>query len=84
MSVAQAHEPEVALVHYGAGLDVAALWHQDIHPQTLTDIVRQYPRLDFAEAFISLLQDQLQRKPNSYMKTLVNLGFYKKMLAVNF
>ncbi|QVK24861.1 hypothetical protein KHX94_13615 [Shewanella dokdonensis] len=84
IGVAQAHEPEVALIHYGAGLDVAALWHKDIHPKTLTEIVTTYPRLDFAEAFILLLKDQLKRKPESYMKTLIELGFYEKMLAVNF
>ncbi|MCH1921434.1 hypothetical protein L9G15_18580 [Shewanella sp. A3A] len=84
IGVAETKEPEIALIHYGAGLDVAALWHQDIHPETLHDIVRAYPRLDFAEAFIALLQDQIARKPHNYMKTLIDLGFYDKMLAVNF
>jgi len=80
-SVGIAHklDPEIALLHYGAGADVAALWISDIHKKTLSEVLSEYPRLDFKEGMSKLLSEQLSRKPTSYMKSLIQLGFLKKM-----
>ncbi len=80
-SVGIAHklDPEIALLHYGAGADVAALWISDIHKKTLSEVLSEYPRLNFKEGMSKLLSEQLSRKPTSYMKSLIQLGFLKKM-----
>jgi len=80
-SVGLAHklDPEVALLHYGAGLDVAGLWIKDIHPNTLTEVIETFPRLDFKEGMQALLKGQMERKPESYMKPFLELGFLKKI-----
>ncbi|WP_396588010.1 hypothetical protein [Bermanella sp. R86510] len=84
VGIAHKKDPEIALLHFGAGLDVAALWIKDIHPTTLQEIIAEHPRLDFVESFTALLEDQLERKPDSYMKTMIDLGFLKKMRTVPF
>lgn len=79
VGVAHKLDPEIALLHYGAGADVAALWISDIHKKTLTEVLEEYPRLDFKQGMIKLLSEQMDRKPNSYMAPLLALGFLKKI-----
>lgn len=85
-SVGVAHklDPEIALLHYGAGADVAALWIDDIHKKTLSEVLSEYPRLDFKEGMVKLIAEQVSRKPKSYMAPLVDLGFLKKIEKVPF
>ena len=85
-SVGKAHkmDPEIALLHFGAGADVAGLWINDIHKKTLSEIISEYPRLDFKQAFAKLLSEQVERKPESYMKPLLDLGFLKKIQEAPF
>lgn len=80
-SVGIAHkcDPEIALLHFGAGIDVAGLWINDIHKNTLEEIFNEYPRLDFNIEMVKLIKEQMRIKPNSYMKTMVDLGFLKKV-----
>lgn len=79
VGVAENKEPEVALVHYGAGADVIGLWVHDIHPQSLQEILEEQPREGFGHGMARLIEDQLARKPNSYMASMVRLGFLKKL-----
>lgn len=83
VGIAHKREPEIALVHFGAGADVAGLWIQDIHKKTLAEVLSEYPRLDFAEGMSKLLADQTQRKPHSYMKQMIELGFLDKVRKSN-
>jgi hypothetical protein len=80
-SVGVAHklEPEISLLHYGAGADVAGLWIEDIHPKTIQEILSEYPRGHFKDGMIRLMSAQLSNKPFSYMTTLMELGFEKKI-----
>lgn len=80
-SVGHAHkmDPEIALLHYGAGVDVAGLWLSEIHPRTLAQILENYPRQGFKQGMQALLKDQIQRKPSSYMAPFIKLGFLKKI-----
>lgn len=80
-SVGVAHkcEPEVALLHFGAGADVAGLWVHDIHRQTLNEVLDVYHDEGCKEGMAKLIQEQVLRKPESYMSTMVELGFLNKM-----
>ena len=72
------------LLHFGAGADVAGLWLHDIHKKTLEEILLEYPRLNFKEGMVKLINDQIKNKPNSYMATMVELGFLKKVTNAPF
>ncbi|MDC3332631.1 HD domain-containing protein [bacterium] len=80
-SVGIAHklDPEIALLHFGAGADVAGLWIKDIHKKTLSEVLSEFPRLDFKQGMIKLLSDQINQKPQSYMAPFIELGFVKKI-----
>lgn len=80
-SVGIAHklDPEIALLHFGAGADVAGIWIKDIHKTTLSEVLSEFPRLDFKQGMIKLLSEQIDRKPQSYMRPLIELGFLKKI-----
>lgn len=58
---------------------MAGLWLHDINPRTLEEILTEYPRLDFNEGMSRLIEEQVTKKPNSYMRTMVDLGFLKKI-----
>jgi hypothetical protein len=79
VGVAHKHEPEVALLHYGAGADVAGLWIHDIHRDTLHEVLELYDDHGCKEGMIKLIKEQVSTKPDSYMSTMVELGFLKKM-----
>jgi hypothetical protein len=78
VGVAHKREPVIALLHFGAGADVAGLWLYDINPGTLEETLTEYPRLDFNTGMSRLIEEQVTKKPNSYMRTMVDLGFLKK------
>ena len=79
VGVAHKREPEIALLHYGAGADVAGLWIEDIHQKTLNDIIEKYPREGFKQGMVDLLSAQMIKKPASYMSNMVALGFLNKI-----
>jgi len=84
VGIAHKLDPEIALLHFGAGADVAGLWINDIHKTTLSEVLADHPRLDFKESMIKLLSDQAARKPQNYMTPLIELGFLKKIDKVPF
>lgn len=47
-------DPEIALVHFGAGVDVIDIRLDEIPTAALRQILELYPRLDFKEAFCAL------------------------------
>lgn len=79
VGVAHAREPEVALTHFGAGADVLGLGIHDIHRRTLQEILAEYPRVGFGEGMAQLIGDQMQRKPSSFMTSMVALGFLDRL-----
>jgi cyanamide hydratase family protein with HD domain len=84
IGLAHTREPEIAMVHFGAGADVIGLWHHEINKKTFDEIVEQHPRLDFKNYFTAKMDDEIKRKPNSHLSTLVNIGFARKVNGANF
>ncbi len=83
VGIAHKRGPELALLHFGAGVDVAGLWGDEIHAKTIQQIVEQYPRLHFKQKFPELLEEQVARKPDCHIAGLVKLGFLKKIKETN-
>jgi hypothetical protein len=75
---------EIALVHFGAGMDVVGFRAEDLSPDTVRHIVDAYPRLGFKKAFAETLEDEVRRKPRSHMAGHVGLGFLRKIHSAPF
>ena len=61
--IADRREPEVALVHMGAHVDVMGLWIDEITPALIHDTLALYPRLGFKMAFTEALAQSARKKP---------------------
>jgi hypothetical protein len=63
LGIADCKQPEIALVHLGAGADVLGMRIADIPSETVEQVVATYPRLNFNLAMTELLVSQVKRKP---------------------
>ncbi|MDN4592122.1 phosphohydrolase [Xenophilus aerolatus] len=73
--IAERREPEVALVHMGAHVDVMGLWIEEITPALIDDVLALYPRLGFKAAFQSALAEVTRKKPHTAVGTgLADIG----------
>jgi len=63
IGIASRKRPEIALVHFGAGMDVFGLRAGDIPSEVVEKIIVAYPRLEFKNAMIQVLLGQIHRKP---------------------
>jgi hypothetical protein len=73
--IADRREPEVALVHMGAHVDVMGLWMDEITPSLIDDTLALYPRLGFKAAFQSALAEVARKKPHTAVGTgLADIG----------
>ena len=73
--IADRREPEVALVHFGAFVDVMGLRKEEISPQLIDDAIALYPRLGFKKAFTEALAEVARKKPHTAIGTgLADIG----------
>jgi HD domain len=73
--IADRREPEVALVHFGAHVDVMGLRMDEISPQLIADTIALYPRLGFKKAFTEALAEVARKKPHTAIGTgLADIG----------
>ena len=73
--IADRREPEVALVHFGAFVDVMGLRKDEISPQLIDDTIALYPRLGFKKAFTEALAEVARKKPHTAIGTgLADVG----------
>lgn len=84
VGIAGSCEPEIALVHYGAGVDVIGFRVEDVAKETREAIVNKYPREGFKEKFIVCLQKQTETKPQSHIAGHYALGFAGKVNGAPF
>ena len=76
--------PEIALVHFGAGMDVVGFRAEDVSTDTVRHIVDAYPRHGFKKAFSEVLEDEVRRKPFSHMAGHIGLGLSRKIQSAPF
>lgn len=79
VSVAPKREPDIALVHYGAALDLLGLRLDEVPKPDLEAILELYDRKCFKCAFGDCLQHQADIKPQSHIAGSVDLGFLKRI-----
>ncbi len=84
VGIADKREPEIALLHYGAGVDVIGFRIEAIAPGAREAILDRYPRLLLKEKFGAMVVDQARRKPTCHIAGHVGLGFHKKMQMAPF
>lgn len=73
--IAELREPEVALVHFGAHVDVMGLRMDEISPPLIDDTITLYPRLGFKKAFTEALAEVARKKPHTVIGTgLADIG----------
>jgi cyanamide hydratase family protein with HD domain len=84
VGIADKREPEIALVHFGAGIDVIGFRMEDVAAETRDAIVNAYPRLAFKQAFSALIDEQAARKPACHIAGHHRLGFVGKIKAAPF
>jgi hypothetical protein len=82
--IAHKEDPEIALVHFGAGVDVIGIHYDEIPKYALTEILEHYPRLDYKNLFVELINKQFELKPKSHIATHIKLGFGKKVKQTPF
>jgi hypothetical protein len=76
--------PEIALVHFGAGMDVVGLRAEDLSTHTVRHVVEAYPRHGFKKAFSEVLEHEVRRKPLSHMAGHMGLGFSRRIQSAPF
>lgn len=84
VGLAHRREPEVAMVHYGAGVDVIGIRLDEIPPAAVRAVLEECPRLEFKRCFGALIEGQAARKPGSHIAGHVGLGFIGRMRAAPF
>ena len=84
VGIAGSREPEIALVHYGAGVDVIGFRGEDVARETREGIVADWPRVNFKEHFAQLIEEQALRKPDCHIAGHFGLGFNKKIQGAPF
>jgi hypothetical protein len=73
--IADRREPEVALVHFGAHVDVMGLRIDEISPMFIDNTLALYPRFGFKKAFEDALAEIARKKPHTAIGTgLADIG----------
>jgi hypothetical protein len=67
--IADRQQAEVALVHFGAHVDVMGLRLDEISPALIDDTLALYPRLGMKAAFIAALAEVARKKPHTAIGT---------------
>jgi hypothetical protein len=63
--IAEYKEPEVALLNYGAALDVIGKGYDQLSPGIREEIVRQFPRTELKKNMINTFFDGFKHKPHT-------------------
>lgn len=77
-------EPEVALVHFGAGVDVIGYHFEDVGADTVRAIIELWPRQGFKREVHGLLSAQARQTPRSPLGVQWRMGFGARVMAAPF
>ena len=70
--IAERKQPEVALVHFGAAVDVEGSRLDHIPLEVVHQTLATYPRLGFKKAFLAAIADVLRQKPATGFLTFMD------------
>lgn len=74
VGIAGSREPEVCMVHYGAGLDLFGARLGEIPTLELERLLEEWPRCGFKNGFPTCLERQVELKPQSHIAGAMGLG----------
>lgn len=80
VGIAGREDPEIALLHYGTGMDLFGMRLDEIPRDDLSTILSRYPRVDFKSTFGSCLHHQAEIKPQSQIAAGVGIGICDRIL----
>lgn len=66
--------PEIALLHFGTAADVTGMRLEDIHPDTVEEVIDAYPRAGFAQFFADKVRAEARSQPRSATASLCRWG----------
>lgn len=72
--------PEIALLHFGTGLDLFGMRLDEVPEQALRDVLEAHSRLDFKAEFSPCLVHQAAQKPDSQIAGAVGVGITDRIL----
>jgi hypothetical protein len=73
--IADRKQPEVALLYFGAHVDVFGLRIEEITPSLVEDTLALYPRIGMKKAFTAAVAEAVRKKPHTALGTgLVDVG----------
>ncbi|MCP5069586.1 MAG: hypothetical protein GY946_23715 [bacterium] len=84
VGIAGLREPEIAMVHYGAGLDLFGSRLAEIPPLELERLLEEWPRCGFKTEFPTCLERQVELKPGSHIAGAMGLGLAGRVSAAPF
>jgi hypothetical protein len=65
LGIADRKQPEIALVHCGAGIDVAGLRLDELRASDVNEVIEAYPRLSFKNDFLESITRVVREKPRT-------------------
>ena len=74
VGIADGHRPEIALLHFGTGMDLFGMRLDEVPSDALDAVLSEYPRADFKAEFSPCLVRQAELKPHSQIAGAVGLG----------
>ena len=80
VGIAGSREPEIALLHFGTGMDLFGMRLDEVPRDLLAEVLARYPRNDFRTTFGDCLARQAQIKPRSQIAAAVDIGICERIL----
>lgn len=84
VGIASSREPEIAMVHYGAGADLFGIRLDEIPKIELDRMLVEWPRCGFKTDFPACLERQVELKPDSHIAGAMALGLAGRTRAAPF
>ncbi len=74
LGIADRCQPEIALLHFGTGMDLFGMRLEDMPRDALKAVLARFPRAEFKAEFSPCLVHQAQTKPDSQIAGAVGIG----------
>lgn len=84
VGIAASREPEIAMVHSGAGADLFGMRLAEIPQLDLERLLDEWPRCGFKRGFPTCLERQVELKPESHIAGAMGLGLAGRVRAAPF
>ena len=81
VGIAERCAPEIALLHFGTGMDLFGMRLDELPPDALAAVLTEYPRGEFKAEFSPCLHHQAQQKPDSQIAGAVGIGILDRIKA---